>query len=89
MGPNRLIPVSPARLAAVDSIPWVIGFGLLGRAVGANWEKWCEHLSILDYLTVAAIAVGIVYWLHKRRQGGDGDGGEAEPAREPAAAPGA
>jgi membrane protein DedA with SNARE-associated domain len=77
-------------LTALGSIPWVIGFGLLGRAVGANWEKWRNHLAILDYLTVAAIIVLIAYWLVKRRRGGPGDG-EPDPdaSREPAATRGA
>ncbi|HEY1854720.1 MAG TPA: DedA family protein [Solirubrobacterales bacterium] len=56
-------------LTALGSIPWVVGFGLLGRAVGDNWEKWREHLSILDYLVVAAIVIGIAYWFVKRRRG--------------------
>ena len=53
-------------LTALGSIPWVIGFGLLGRAVGDEWEKWREHLSILDYIVVAAIVVLVAYWLYKR-----------------------
>jgi hypothetical protein len=44
----------------------VIGFGLLGRAVGDEWEKWREHLSILDYIVVAAIVVLVAYWIYKR-----------------------
>src|ERR1700749_2503514 len=53
-------------LTALGSIPWVVGFGLLGRAVGDEWEKWREHLSILDYTVVAVIVVAIVYWLYRR-----------------------
>ena len=64
-------------LTALGSIPWVVGFGLLGRAVGDNWERWREHISILDYIVVVAIIAGIVYWLYKRRQG--------EPATTPSA----
>src|SRR6201992_3681895 len=53
-------------LTALGSIPWVVGFGLLGQAVGDEWEKWREHLSILDYVVVAAIVALVVYWLYKR-----------------------
>ena len=53
-------------LTALGSIPWVIGFGLLGRAVGDEWEKWREHLSILDYIVVAAIVVAVLYWIYRR-----------------------
>lgn len=53
-------------LTALGSLPWVIGFGLLGRAVGDEWEKWREHLSILDYLVVAALVVLAAYWVYKR-----------------------
>jgi membrane protein DedA with SNARE-associated domain len=78
-------------LTALGSIPWVVGFGLIGRAVGDNWEKWREHLAILDYLVVAAIVAAIVYWLVKRRRGGGPDEGDKGPegARQPAATPGA
>jgi membrane protein DedA with SNARE-associated domain len=63
-------------LTALGSIPWVVGFGLLGKAVGDEWEKWREHLSILDYLVVAVLVGLVIYWLYKRSK------------REPAASPG-
>ncbi|HKZ13906.1 MAG TPA: DedA family protein [Solirubrobacterales bacterium] len=53
-------------LTALGSIPWVLGFGLLGQAVGDEWEKWREHLSILDYVVVAALVALVAYWLYKR-----------------------
>jgi membrane protein DedA with SNARE-associated domain len=53
-------------LTALGSIPWVVGFGLLGKAVGNEWEKWREHLSILDYIVVVVIVAAIVYWLYRR-----------------------
>ncbi|MBS1884202.1 MAG: DedA family protein [Actinobacteria bacterium] len=53
-------------LTALGSIPWVVGFGLLGQAVGDEWEKWRDHLSILDYIVVAALVALVVYWLYKR-----------------------
>jgi membrane protein DedA with SNARE-associated domain len=63
-------------LTALGSIPWVVGFGLLGKAVGDEWEKWREHLSILDYIVVAVLVGLVIYWLYKRSK------------REPAASPG-
>ncbi len=53
-------------LTALGSIPWVVGFGLLGQAVGEEWEQWREHLSILDYIVVAALVALVVYWLYRR-----------------------
>jgi membrane protein DedA with SNARE-associated domain len=78
-------------LTALGSLPWVLGFALVGRAVGDNWEKWRHHLQILDYLVVAAIVVGIVYWLVKRRRSGGHGGGEPDsrPEAEPAGTRGA
>jgi membrane protein DedA with SNARE-associated domain len=62
-------------LTALGSLPWVVGFGLLGREVGSEWKDWRHHLQILDYLVVAAIVVLVVYALVRRRRGGgDGDG---------------
>jgi membrane protein DedA with SNARE-associated domain len=70
-------------LTALGSLPWVVGFALIGRAVGDNWEQWRHHLQVLDYLVVAAIVVLIVYWLVKRRGGGSDDEG-TNPAVETA-----
>ena len=68
-------------LTALGSLPWVIGFGLLGREVGSEWKDWRHHLQVLDYLVVAAIVVLVVYALVKRRRGGGpGDGEAAEAA---------
>jgi membrane protein DedA with SNARE-associated domain len=69
---------------AVGSLPWVLGFGLIGRAVGDNWEQWRHHLQVLDYLVVAAIVGLIVYAIvRRRRSGGSDDAGDpiVEPAR--------
>ncbi|HTT94715.1 MAG TPA: DedA family protein [Solirubrobacterales bacterium] len=66
-------------LTALGSLPWVVGFGLLGRAVGDEWEKWREHLSILDYIVVAAIVALVAYWLYKRFRSEPPEGGPAAP----------
>jgi membrane protein DedA with SNARE-associated domain len=57
-------------LTALGSLPWVLGFGLLGKAVGSNWEQWRHHLQVLDYLVVAGIVGVIGYALVRRRRGG-------------------
>ncbi len=49
-------------------IPWVLMLGLIGREVGERWEEWRDHLHYLDYAVLAAIAVGIVYLLIRRRR---------------------
>ena len=41
-------------LTARRMLPWVVGLALLGSEVGANWEKWRDHLQYPDYLVVAA-----------------------------------
>lgn len=75
-------------LTALGSLPWVVGFALIGRAVGDNWEKWRHHLQVLDYLVVVAIVGLVVYWLVKRRGGDSSDEGPG-PAVEPAGTSGA
>jgi membrane protein DedA with SNARE-associated domain len=67
-------------LTALGSLPWVLGFGLLGRAVGDNWEQWRHHLQVFDYLTVAAIIGLIAYALVRKRRGGGSDKGEPTEA---------
>jgi membrane protein DedA with SNARE-associated domain len=75
----------------LGSIPWVLMLAIVGEKVGDNWEDWRHKLGYLDYLIVAAIVVGIAYWLLKRRRGGDpgGDGPEGQPEAQPAGTRGA
>jgi membrane protein DedA with SNARE-associated domain len=49
-------------------IPWVLALALLGKGVGANWEHWRHNLGYLDYAIAAAIILGVVYWLVRRRR---------------------
>jgi membrane protein DedA with SNARE-associated domain len=55
-------------LTLAGCIPWVFALGLLGREVGDNWEQWRDNLHYLDYAVLAAIVIGVVYLLIRRRR---------------------
>jgi len=55
-------------LTLLGSIPWVLALALLGKGVGSNWEHWRHNLGYLDYVVLAAIVAGVVYWIVKRRR---------------------
>ncbi|HVO53720.1 MAG TPA: DedA family protein [Solirubrobacterales bacterium] len=57
-------------LTLLGSIPWVLALAIVGEKVGDNWEDWRHKLGYLDYLVLAAIVVGIVYLIVKRRRRG-------------------
>lgn len=59
-------------LTTLGSIPWVLALGLLGQAVGDNWESWRHNLGYIDYVVAAAIVIGIAWWLLRRRRDEDG-----------------
>jgi membrane protein DedA with SNARE-associated domain len=63
-------------------VPWVLALALIGEKVGENWEDWRHKLGYLDYFVLAAIVIGVVYWLLKRRRGGSDpdEGGPGVPA---------
>jgi membrane protein DedA with SNARE-associated domain len=69
----------------LGSIPWVLMLAIVGEKVGENWEDWRHKLGYLDYLVLAAIVVGVVYLIVKRRRGGGP--GEGEPESRPEAEP--
>jgi membrane protein DedA with SNARE-associated domain len=75
----------------LGSIPWVLMLAIVGEKVGDNWEDWRHKLGYLDYVVLAAIVVGIGYWLLKRRRGGGsaGDQPESRPEAKPAGTRGA
>jgi membrane protein DedA with SNARE-associated domain len=54
---------------AVGSLPWVLALTLLGVQVGSKWDEWHNRVEFLDYLVAAAIVVGIVYLVVRRRRG--------------------
>ena len=55
-------------LTLAGCVPWVILLALIGREVGGNWEEWRDHLHYLDYAVVAAIVIGVVYLIIRRRR---------------------
>jgi membrane protein DedA with SNARE-associated domain len=57
-------------LAAVGSIIWIGGLGILGKAVGSDWQSWRSHLDYVDYAAVAVVILAIAYLVIKRLRGG-------------------
>jgi membrane protein DedA with SNARE-associated domain len=49
-------------------IPWVLMLTAVGNAAGDNWRHWKHLFSYLDYLALAAIVIGIVYLVVRRRR---------------------
>jgi membrane protein DedA with SNARE-associated domain len=55
-------------LTLAGCVPWVLMLGVIGREVGERWEEWRDYLHYLDYAVLAAILIGIVYLLIRRRR---------------------
>jgi len=68
-------------LTLAGCIPWVLMLTWIGKGAGDNWESWKDSLHYVDYAVAAAIVVGVVYLLIRRRRSGppgvsDGDASE-------------
>jgi membrane protein DedA with SNARE-associated domain len=57
-----------ALMTFLGVIPWVVGFAVLGHAVGSKWNSWRHHLAYLDYAAAALIVAAIVYLVIRRRR---------------------
>jgi membrane protein DedA with SNARE-associated domain len=51
---------------AIGTTGWMIGLGLLGDAVGHEWQKWKNHLDYVDYVAVVIIVAAIAWFLYKK-----------------------
>ena len=70
-------------LTMLGCIPWVLMLTFIGREAGDNWEKWKDNLHYVDYAVAAAIVLGVVYLIIRRRRGSgpssEPDSGSPEP----------
>jgi membrane protein DedA with SNARE-associated domain len=66
-------------LAALGSIPWIVGLAFVGREVGSSWQSWRHSLEYVDYVG-AAIVVGVIAYLIVRRTRGGGGGAATDVA---------
>jgi membrane protein DedA with SNARE-associated domain len=55
-------------LTTAGCIPWVFLLTFIGKQVGERWETWKNNLHYVDYAVVAAIVLGVI-WLVVRRRG--------------------
>ena len=65
-------------LTVIGCIPWVLALGLVGLLTKSHWRDVKDGLAYVDYLVVAAVVIGIVYLIIRRRR--DRARGEPEPA---------
>jgi len=57
-------------LTFLGCIPWVLMLTFIGQEAGERWDDWKDSLHYFDYAVAAAIVIGIVYLLIRRRRGG-------------------
>lgn len=45
----------------IGSIIWITALGVLGNAVGSNWQSWRHNLEYVDYVAAALLVAAIAY----------------------------
>jgi membrane protein DedA with SNARE-associated domain len=71
-------------LTVLGCLPWVFALTFIGDQVGTSWETWKDSLRYVDYTVLAAIVVGVVYLVARRRTGSGPPGGDDAAADAPA-----
>ena len=54
---------------SLGCIPWVLMLTFIGKQAGDNWESWKDNLHYVDYAVAAAIILGVIWLLVRRRRG--------------------
>jgi membrane protein DedA with SNARE-associated domain len=55
-------------LTTLGCIPWVFLLTFIGKEAGDNWEKWKSNLHYVDYVVLAAIVLGVIWLVVRRRR---------------------
>jgi membrane protein DedA with SNARE-associated domain len=72
-------------LTMLGCVPWVLMLTFIGQQAGDNWEDWKDSLHYVDYAVAAAIVLGVIYLLLRRRRSKrDSDAPDGGPATESA-----
>ena len=66
-------------LTFLGCLPWVFMLTYIGLEVGDRWEQWKDSLHYFDYAVAAAIVIGILYLLLRRRSGPGKEKAAADP----------
>jgi membrane protein DedA with SNARE-associated domain len=56
-------------LTLAGCVPWVLGLGLAGEAVGSEWKSVRKGFDYVDYAVVVLVVIAIVYAILRRRRG--------------------
>ncbi|HTX08031.1 MAG TPA: DedA family protein [Solirubrobacteraceae bacterium] len=59
--------------ATIGSVVWITALGVLGNAVGSQWQSWRHNLEYVDYVFAALLLVAIIYLIVRvaRARGSD------------------
>jgi membrane protein DedA with SNARE-associated domain len=57
----------------IGSVVWITALGLLGDAVGSDWQSWRRHLEYVDYVGAALLVAAIAYLIVRINRGRRGD----------------
>jgi membrane protein DedA with SNARE-associated domain len=69
-------------LTTAGCIPWVFLLTFIGKEAGDNWESWKDKLHYVDYAVLAAIVLGVLWLVVRRRRGRGAGEAPVEPAAD-------